>query len=652
MNQHKKRLLSLARQYKGQLLFLFAAALIFACETALARAGGGGGFSGGGGGSGSGGSGGSGGGVIIYLLFRLVVQHPLIGIPVVILIIFVMYQSSKKGHSARMSHTIRRANNIGRSMHIKEGLLKIRERDPAFTPEKFIERCSNLLPAVQYAWSNQVMTPVRHFISDGVFERFSLQIEMQKGSGIRNQMSDIHVLKAELIDAASDDMFDTIHLTISAEAIDQTIAIESNKRLQGGKTPEKFTEIWTFLRRPGVKTLERPGLLEGYCPNCGTQLQLSTSITCTSCKALINSGEYDWVLNEITQSETWSSRKAEQIKGFARIKELDQGFNIQAIEDRVSAVFWHHRTAEFFATRSYLNAVALPEFVDKERYAWEKDDNGRHRFYADAAVGRVDVAEIIPGAEQDDLDRVRVMVEWSAHRELEKVPGLFKPQWDKSRFIKQDYIMVRKCGVQSVQDAALTSLHCPGCGAPQEAESNGQCRYCGVKQNDGSTAWVLESVVASRGVAREPLAAIPIKDSSVIPQVSTKEQEMLIQCIAAIMLADGVIDPKEERHLHKMAAKHNIEGPRLYELIHQVQAKDEVRLPSVDSWEERNDFFRSLVQMCLADGNVSSSERQTLHSLVTHMGYTDVDIDVMIKKERTSLYAASKATIKAGKRSG
>jgi len=637
--------------YQNRLLFLSAGLFLLACDIAFARAGGGGGFSGGGGGGGGGGSGGGGGGgIIIYPLFRLVIEHPLIGIPVVCAVLYFMYLSSKKGNSAYVSNTIRRGNAIGRSMHIQKGLDKIRERDPAFTPEAFIERCRNLMPSVQYAWSGQDMTPVRHFISDGVFERFSLQIEIQKGSGVRNQMSDVTMLNARLVDAASDDLFDTLHLAITAAAVDQTVALDGGRRLQGGTAPDQFTEIWTFLRRPGAKTLERPGLLEGYCPNCGTQLKISTSITCESCQALINSGEYDWVLSEITQSEVWAPRKAEQIKGVEEMRAIDTGFNVQAIEDRVSAVFWHHRAAEFFGKESYLNAVALPEFVDKERRAWQPDEKGRHRFYADAAVGQVDVAEVIPGGAQDELDRVRVLVKWSAHRELRKVPGLFKPQYELSRFIRQDYTLIRKRGVQSVQGAALTSLHCPGCGAPQVAESNGECRYCGLKQNDGSVGWVLESVSGFSGFAYVPITSeSPAADHSRVVKVSTKEQEMLIQCVAAIMLADGVIDPKEEKQLRKMAAKHNIEGVRLYELINEVQNADKVHLPTIEDWETRNALLKDLVQMCLADGNVSASERSTLKAMAGHMGYSDVDIDTMIKRERAALYAASKATIKASK---
>lgn len=630
---------------------ILAGAVLLVCDLALARAGGGDGFSsgghsGGGGGFSSGDD--SGGGIIIYLLFRLLFAHPLVGIPLLIVVGFILYHSSKGGYSAHMSQTIRRGLEVDSATRLEKGLESIRQRDPAFSLDAFLRRCHELLPNVQNAWSGQDMSPVRHFISDGVFDRFALQIEMQKGSGIRNEMREVRVLGSRLVGSASDRFFDTLHVAITAEAVDTLVSLDSGVRLQGGDAPEAFTEIWTFLRRPGAQTLARPGLLEGYCPNCGNKLQLSTSITCEACQALINSGEYDWVLSEITQREAWSVPVVEQIQGVAELQQLDTGFNAQAIEDRVSALFWHHRAAEFFGADEHLNAVALPAFIAQERLSWRPDEEGRHLFYADAAVGSVDLAGVLPGGDEDGMDRVRVQVQWSGHRELKQVPGFFKPEWERSSLQVQEYVLVRKRGVQSVQSAALTSLHCPGCGAPQIAKQDGTCRYCGMLQNDGSTSWVLESVAPFSGFA---WAASEPAESSLIAhaQLSQQERESLIQCVIAVMLADGVIDPREEKQLAKMAEKHNLPTERLNALIGQVQNGGEALLPPADNGEKRNAFFRALVQMCLADGNVSGSERQLLRALLFRLGYTDVDIDMMISKERAELYAAAKAAIKANR---
>lgn len=638
------------RRLRSRIGVAAAGLIVLAGGWAFARAGGGEGFSGGFSGGGGGDSGGDGIGLLVYLLLRLVFEYPAVGVPLLIVVAIIVYRASKSANSAYVSSTIRRGQEAGRARRAEEGLEGIAARDPAFSADAFLARCRDLLPSVQAAWSGQDMSPVRHYLSDGVFDRFSLQIEMQKACGIRNDMRSVRVLGSRLVGSASDQYFDVLHVAVTAEAVDTIVALADGRLLKGSGAPEAFTEIWTFLRRPGAKTLARPGLLEGYCPNCGAPLKLSSFVTCASCQALINSGEYDWVLSEITQQEVWSAPEALQIRGVDELRQRDPGFNAQAVEDRASAIFWHYRAAEFFGNAEHLRAVVLPACVDEARKGWQPDAAGRRYFYADAAVGSVALAEVIPGSEEGDgLDRVRVMVKWSGHRVSRKIPGVYAPECEQSALLRQEFVLARKRGVQSVQAAALRSLHCPGCGAPQVAKQDGTCRYCGLPQNDGSADWVLESVSAFSGFA-VVLAGAPQATPVPAAPRSPKEREALLRCVIAIMIADGEMDPREQAQLERMAAKHRVSAERLRELVSQVRAEGQVSVPQLDDWELRRAFFRALVQMCLADGNVSSSERRILQALTAQLGYKDVDIDLMITRERTELYAASKALLKAGKK--
>jgi hypothetical protein len=62
------------------------------------------------------------------------------------------------------------------------------------------------------------LTPVRAFFSDGIFERFSLQLAMQKSQGLRNVMDNVRVHEVAFTAAAATDQFDTMHLRIHASA--------------------------------------------------------------------------------------------------------------------------------------------------------------------------------------------------------------------------------------------------------------------------------------------------------------------------------------------------------------------------------------------------------------------------------------------------
>ncbi|MCD4702208.1 MAG: 39S ribosomal protein L45, partial [Candidatus Aegiribacteria sp.] len=324
---------------KGLLFLILTGILLVLASTAFARAGGGGSY----GGSGGGGGGGSGAGYIIYLLIRLAIHKPLIGVPLLVVVIILMIKFGRKAKGGYETHTITRAGKLRREQEHQEmldalGVLK--QRDPGFSKENFIQKVNKAFIALQEAWSNQDLSSVNQFISDGIDDRFSLQIEMQKAEGYRNRMENISVQSSKIVGVFSDSHFDTIHVEITARADDTDVDVKTGKRIRRN-TSAPFTEYWSFLRKPGVQTLEGKGLVEGVCPNCGAPIELSDTGKCENCDSVLTSGEYDWVLAEITQSMEWNVVSDKSlIPGFEDMEVIDPGFNLQHIEDRTSVIFW------------------------------------------------------------------------------------------------------------------------------------------------------------------------------------------------------------------------------------------------------------------------------------------------------------------------
>lgn len=262
------------RAYFTRLVFLLALVLLPA--ILFARAGGGGSYSGGrsSGGGGSGGSGGDGGAIfwLLWQLLRLCIYHPFIGIPLVLAIIAFFYYAGAKGKHTYQSSVIRRGNVRARDNERASVLSQIQQHDPAFDAHALCVRVRVAFEKIQLAWSAQDLSPVRPFISDGVHERFSLQFDEQKSLGVRNQMSDIAIHDIHVAGGFADRLFDVLSLSITASATDTVVRISDGKRLSGSTSPQTFTEIWTFIRRRGAKSHpEKPGLIEGNCPNCGGQ---------------------------------------------------------------------------------------------------------------------------------------------------------------------------------------------------------------------------------------------------------------------------------------------------------------------------------------------------------------------------------------------
>jgi uncharacterized tellurite resistance protein B-like protein len=641
------------------ILLLLSVALLLDPASAWARLGGGEGFSSGGGGSGGGsfGSGGSGGdGFFLYLLIQMAFRHPVLGIPLLLVFVFFMFRFGISGYSQHVSRSIRtgyRVQSARERESAAAGMNRIQKRDPGFSLDRFAARITGIFPQLQEAWSRQDMKPLRAILSDGVFERLQLQLEMMKARRVHNTNSQVKVLSSRVVGVRSDSFFDTVHFSITASALDETVNSETGKLLKTGKRNSSFTEIWSFLRKPGVKTLANPGLMEGFCPNCGTRLEISDSLECPSCRSIVNSGEYDWVLAEITQEEVWRDRPAMPIPGVVELREKDPAFNLQHVEDKASVIFWRHRAAELFASETYLKKVALPEYLERTLSLFHPQTDGRHIFYADPALGAVEVVEVCPAQTPEGQDSVRVKMTWSGHKEKEKIPSFLPPDYSRSRTVVQEYILVRNTGVMSSAKHTLSSAHCPACGAPETRNTKGECEYCRLPRNDGSSGWVLSGVRPFTGaplpagsrfassIARElGIAADP--PVAALPRVTREDSLALMACAVAVMKADGQVDERETVQLRKMAERRKIGKERLDQLIRESNIGDDSRLPAGGTGPQKREFLRSMILMCLADGNVSRPERALIQRLGERVGLERGAIQQMIRQERSGLYQESR----------
>ena len=437
---------------------------------------------------------------------------------------------------------------------------------------------------------------------------------------------------------------------ITASSIDYFERTDNGKQVSGNiMQAEPFTEYWSFLRRPGAKTLSDSGLVEGCCPNCGTPLELSDSIICPSCKAIINSGEYDWVLAEITQASEWRIRPSKMIMGMDKLCDKDPAFNVQHIEDKCSVIFYRNIASQFFADTKYISQLANKEFLSTNKNRYTPLQNGEHEFYADAAIGTTEIVEVILGNDKDSMDTIRIKVKWAGHKEGAIVPSFIPPDFRASHIFTQDYILERKSNVLTSTKNTLTSTHCAGCGSPESIDSSGNCAYCGIALNDGSIAWVLTKIQAFAGYPQfasqyEAFQHAP-RFAEDVPVLSKFDNESIVSCAAAIMLSDGIIDDKEHRLLEKMALSKGISPQKLSMIIKTVQEKG-LYIPHPKTTEAAKEFLKCLIRMCLADGKIKPSEQTMLKKLVSKMGYSDIDINMMIKKERSKLYSTAKSVIK------
>jgi hypothetical protein len=491
------------------------AALLLLPASLLARAGGGEGFSGGGGfGGGGGGFGGSGGfggggwggggyyggggggGVDGLGLFLFVVIA-------IIVMAFRIWQSQQQQQVNRNNMSRPGLSGVPNRFEQLSKLQELRQRDRAFDEASFLQRVRLAFVALQDAWCAQELTRVRPFISDGVHERFSLQFNEQKAAGYRDHMDNLQIFGLQFARVTSDDSFDSIAVRIVARANDYPVSIIDGHRMPGPSSNTPFTEYWTFLRRRGAQSLAgKPGLMEGHCPNCGAPVEMNESANCTNCKALLRSGQYDWVLSEITQDSEWDQTIATgaDFSAFDAIRHSDPGFNVQALEDRASVIFWRRAEAWRTGKVAPLQKAALPAFSEEFAQSLIPPPGQLRQYFGQCAVGSVTALGVIPAHNEPAAgaagDRAVLRIVWSAQRWLVRADGTHALTSPEYRTFRTLMILFRKPGVQSDTGQAVSSSHCPSCGAPETDSASNACEFCGTVLNDGSVSWVLLSTHA------------------------------------------------------------------------------------------------------------------------------------------------------------
>lgn len=618
--------------------------LLLVPEAVFARAGGGGGFGGGGGG----GSGDGGSGELIVWLIWLCIRHPQFGIPLTLALLALMFFGGKQANEQRISHTIRRGVQRQKQSLLTAGAETIRQHDPAFDVEQFLERAGAAFRKIQEGWSHQQIDSCRTFISDGIRERFSLQFEMQRAEGLRNRVDNVDILHSDVVAIFSDGQFDTLHVRFHASAVDYDVSLQSGREIGGTRRPGDFVEIWSFHRRPGAKTINQPGAIEGRCPRCTSPVTIVDQAKCRACGAQVNSGEFDWVLAEITQECEWSvPGNVTTIEGLGPMKHSDPAFSIQHIEDRVSVMFWRLRAAEFYFDLDQVLPVVSPRYREQfQQHLSELQQSSK--FWNGPAVGRVEIVDVIPAVDHE-FDLVRVKVRWSGTLRKGERGGssrVVRPQ----AIYTDVFSLTRRRGVKSVAQSAFASAGCPSCGAPIAVSASGACTYCQTTITDGCHDWVLDDVAPYsadlaflRDLSERTHSAGAEADASQ-SLMASGDSELSLAVLARVMFADGDISPEERRALQRMGAHRKI-PPAEVDLIIQSAGMAATKIPEPRDAVEAMQHLKQIVHVVMADGNINRQEQQLLKRYADHVGLAAADVNQAIKQERRRMYQEARAVL-------
>jgi len=526
----------------------FAFLLVLLCLSAdlFARAGGGGG-DGGGGGSGDGGL----AELIFYILMMIPFPYNLIVIGIIIVIALLTRKKAKQA-------SVMNKMPSPETMRDNAAFVRYKQNNPQFSEQDFRNKVTRAFYGIQDAWAAQDMKRVRKFISDGIYQRFNVQFIMMKKLQQYNELSGIQIHSMTVSDYKSDGAYDVIDVAIHASMTDRFVSKKIPRLSSGGY--ESFVEYWTFIKKSNAALndiYENPN-----CPQCGAaipEIQGETGI-CPYCKAVVNSGDFDWVLSEITQADDYTYSQSyghKQLNLQMKIQKLfnsDEGFSVQKLEDKASNAFLQHEIA--LALR---NPALARRFMREDSYQKLTSEIQQSAPLLYNRLYLNDVSLISHWAE-GTMNYLGFFIRKSYQR-LE----MKRSNPDELEAIMDPVVRTQSMVIVLCRDAAaqppkglLYAHQCPNCGGTLSDTTDTKCPYCTSEVNSPNFDWVVDGVY-SLGEYKQRLAGD--EPDELIAFGVDKADDLLdvrdyaFNNVLIVLAADGHFATEEEAFAKALAKK-------------------------------------------------------------------------------------------------
>lgn len=218
---------------------------------------------------------------------------------VMIIMVVVYYYYSNKGFGNMQPRP--RPDSSGMSEAQVEA--KLKAIDPMFNKEEFLSFARSTFVKLQEAWSARDWSVIRTFESNELFEQHQKQLQRFIDNNQINKMEQICVKSVSLYSFEQTGDKEVLKVTLSSKMIDYIVDATTDKILKGDRTTVRHsTYRLIFIRKAGVKTKAGTSDVNTTnCPNCGAPTQITSSGKCEYCGSVITTGEYNWVLSDLTK---------------------------------------------------------------------------------------------------------------------------------------------------------------------------------------------------------------------------------------------------------------------------------------------------------------------------------------------------------------
>jgi predicted lipid-binding transport protein (Tim44 family) len=470
-------------------------AALAATTSALARVGGGGGYSGGG----SDGGGGDAGLIfaLVRLLIWLVFRQPIIGIPLVILVLIVMVRMAKSGQlNLRVGENPTVYPQPTATRRGPANLTPVRATDPFFSEPVFLDFAQLVYARAHEARGTGTKEPLAPWMAaEAVDKLFADRVNLES-------VSEVVFGATRIASAATEAGF--VRLDVEFEA--------NLTEMRGGARAQILAnERWSFRRKVGARSPVPDRMRALGCAGCGSTLEPKTDGTCPSCGAPRRGGLTQWEVAAIPYANrrplTAPELDVDEGGGVERGTDLPTIFDPRlqaarrafegkhpdhawpAFEQRVRDAFlalqaaWSNRTWEL-ARPFETDALFQTHRFWMERYAAFGLVNRVER----VEVSRLALAKIDSDAFYDAIT-VRIFaraLDWTEDADGKVVGG----SKTRPRAFSEYWTFLRP-----IPGSAAAPTSCPSCAAPLPPGGGATvCSYCGSKLVGGAFDWVASRI--------------------------------------------------------------------------------------------------------------------------------------------------------------
>jgi predicted lipid-binding transport protein (Tim44 family) len=458
---------------------------------------GGGGVTGGGGGGGGGVGGGGVGGAPAYYGYDPIGIGVLVIVGILVMAVLLLFvRRHPDVHEDFQPVPVR----AGPDPALMSAVAAIKEADPAFEPETFLQRAEMAFLLVKRAYQDRNVHAARAFMSPPLWDSWRQAVGTFVDRHQRPVLENLNVRGMQVPFVAHAADCDTVQVHLDYVAAPQVVDENTGRLVSGDHDDRRLGELWTFQRAAGAKTVVNGGVTASKCPNCGGLLKLNPDGTCSYCGADITSGRYDWVATRIDQdwfrgantAAAFGAAELDPETGMTTIRTADPNFDPEVFRRRAEQAFmalqqaWQDR--DLHASRPFMSPGL---YLGWSSQVQQLIDLHKKNVLEGLRVGAIDVVKVVHGQAFDDVT-VRVAATCADYEVDEKSGKVIFGSRTPSQFVEY-WTFQRSVATQTTGRSILDKV-CPNCGAPLEINQVGECKYCNAAVTSGRFDWVLSRI--------------------------------------------------------------------------------------------------------------------------------------------------------------